>query len=198
MYANLADLTLVWGLLKLLGGLVAFRLVGYKSLDLGQIALRKRNTCDWSFNLFRIQTDELELMNLNLKYIATLATPPFELMGRQSVDLLFRQKQSNQKADAKRIINTNYNYSTDLQALYLSGTYCHRTSTRPPRCITPRQPTMYLDVLCLIPLVLEEKCIWLLAWNHWNDMERRRKKKTCLESSDDERCDINMQQHSYV
>ena len=32
---------------------------------------------------------------------------------------------------------------TDLQALYLSGTYCHRTGTRPPICAKPRQPTMY-------------------------------------------------------
>ena len=31
---------------------------------------------------------------------------------------------------------------TDLPALYLSGTYCHKTSTRPPSCQTPRQPTI--------------------------------------------------------
>ena len=29
-------------------------------------------------------------------------------------------------------------------ALYLSGTYCHKTSTRPPNCVTPRQPTIYV------------------------------------------------------
>ena len=34
----------------------------------------------------------------------------------------------------------------DLLALYLSGTYYHETgTTRPPSCVTPRQPTIYLD-----------------------------------------------------
>ena len=27
--------------------------------------------------------------------------------------------------------------NTDLQALYLSGTYCHKTGTRPPSCTLP-------------------------------------------------------------
>ena len=31
----------------------------------------------------------------------------------------------------------------DLLALYLSETYCHRTGTRPPSCVTPRQQTIY-------------------------------------------------------
>ena len=31
----------------------------------------------------------------------------------------------------------------DLQALSLSGTYCHKTSTRPPSCAKPWQPTIY-------------------------------------------------------
>ena len=31
----------------------------------------------------------------------------------------------------------------DALALYLSGTYCHRTGTRPTSCVTPRQPTIY-------------------------------------------------------
>ena len=30
-----------------------------------------------------------------------------------------------------------------LLALYLSGTYCHKTSTRTPSCVTPRQPTIH-------------------------------------------------------
>ena len=30
----------------------------------------------------------------------------------------------------------------DLQALYLSGTYCHKTGTRPPSCQAPRQTTI--------------------------------------------------------
>ena len=34
--------------------------------------------------------------------------------------------------------------TSDLQALYLSGTYCHKTSTRPPSCNTPRELTVYL------------------------------------------------------
>ena len=31
---------------------------------------------------------------------------------------------------------------TDLQALYLSGTYCHKTGTRPTSCAKPQQPTI--------------------------------------------------------
>ena len=30
---------------------------------------------------------------------------------------------------------------TDLQALYLSGIYCHKTGTRPPSSTTPQAPT---------------------------------------------------------
>ena len=32
----------------------------------------------------------------------------------------------------------------DLRALYLSGTYCHMTGTRPPSCGTLQQPTIYV------------------------------------------------------
>ena len=32
---------------------------------------------------------------------------------------------------------------TDLIDLFLSGTYCHKTGTRPPSCITPRKPTIH-------------------------------------------------------
>ena len=31
----------------------------------------------------------------------------------------------------------------DLLALYFSGTYCHKTGSIPPGCVTPRQPTKY-------------------------------------------------------
>ena len=31
----------------------------------------------------------------------------------------------------------------DLLALYLSGTSCHKTSTRPHSCVTPRQPSIH-------------------------------------------------------
>ena len=31
----------------------------------------------------------------------------------------------------------------DLLDLYLSGTYCQKTGTRPPRCVTPLQPTIF-------------------------------------------------------
>ena len=31
----------------------------------------------------------------------------------------------------------------DLLALYLSGTHCYKTRTRPLSCATPRQPTMF-------------------------------------------------------
>ena len=32
---------------------------------------------------------------------------------------------------------------TNLQALCLSGTNCHKTGTRPPGCATPQELTMY-------------------------------------------------------
>ena len=34
-------------------------------------------------------------------------------------------------------------YKTDLQALYLGGTYGHKTSTRPPSCATPQELTIH-------------------------------------------------------
>ena len=34
----------------------------------------------------------------------------------------------------------------DLLASYLSGTFWHKPSTRPPSCITPQQPTMYVCI----------------------------------------------------
>ena len=34
---------------------------------------------------------------------------------------------------------------TDLLALYLSGTYRHRTGTRTPSCKAPRQLTIYTE-----------------------------------------------------
>ena len=33
---------------------------------------------------------------------------------------------------------------TVFLALYLSGTYCHKTNTRPPSCGTPQQLTIYV------------------------------------------------------
>ena len=36
---------------------------------------------------------------------------------------------------------------TDLLALYLGGTYCHKTGTRPPSCQAPRQPTIYEQMM---------------------------------------------------
>ena len=50
---------------------------------------------------------------------------------------------------------------TDLQALYLSGSYCHKTGIRSPSCNTPRDPTIYLDsksillpyLLCVIDVL---------------------------------------------
>ena len=38
---------------------------------------------------------------------------------------------------------------TDLQTLYLSGSSCHKTGTRPPSCAKPQQPTIYPTV-CLM------------------------------------------------
>ena len=36
----------------------------------------------------------------------------------------------------------------DLQALYLSGTYCQKPGIRPPSCQTFQQPTMYTHCWC--------------------------------------------------
>ena len=36
---------------------------------------------------------------------------------------------------------------TNLQALNLSGTYCHKTGTRPPNCNTPRELTIFILLL---------------------------------------------------
>ena len=45
---------------------------------------------------------------------------------------------------------------TDQQALYLSGTYCHKTGTRLPSCQSPRQPTMFdLFLSCDLMIALE-------------------------------------------
>ena len=39
---------------------------------------------------------------------------------------------------------------TDLQALHLSGTYCHKTGTRPPSCGKPLQLTVHTYKILLI------------------------------------------------
>ena len=43
----------------------------------------------------------------------------------------------------------------DLQALYLSGSYCHQNRTRPPSCGIPRQPTIYARFLPSYFAILE-------------------------------------------
>ena len=63
----------------------------------------------------------------------------------------------------------------DLQTLYLSGTYCHKTSNRPPSCVTPQQPTIYTSnfnsthyffhTLCII--FLDESLNVQLLTIHW-------------------------------
>ena len=37
-------------------------------------------------------------------------------------------------------------HSETAIALYLSGTYCHKTGTKPPSCQTPQQPTIYSEM----------------------------------------------------
>ena len=61
----------------------------------------------------------------------------------------------------------------DLLALYLSGTYCHKTGTRPPSCVAPRQPTINNSrtkhkKLRIIILVLQNNFIKVsLSQNHF-------------------------------
>ena len=53
----------------------------------------------------------------------------------------------------------------DLQALHLSGTYCHNTGTRPPSCQAPRQPTnyenTYLELLVKIKVGIQIPYIYI-------------------------------------
>ena len=44
----------------------------------------------------------------------------------------------------------------DLQASYLSGTYCHETGTGPPSFGTPRQPTIFVSFQVFRDLI--KKC----------------------------------------
>ena len=49
----------------------------------------------------------------------------------------------------------NKSVLTHLLTYQASGTYCHKTITRPPSCVTPQQPTIYADKkiisqICLI------------------------------------------------
>ena len=51
------------------------------------------------------------------------------------------------------IFSTNqkhFLYKADLQDLFLSGIYCHKTGTRPPSCNKPREPTMYVRAFLMI------------------------------------------------
>ena len=41
------------------------------------------------------------------------------------------------------LVEKNY-----LPALYLNETYCHKTGTRPPSCLSPRQMTIYGVIQC--------------------------------------------------
>ena len=45
---------------------------------------------------------------------------------------------NNKKKTLKIKLQALY-HKTDLQTLYFSGTYCHKTGTRPPSCTTPWQ-----------------------------------------------------------
>ena len=55
-----------------------------------------------------------------------------------------------------------------LPTLYLSGTYCYRTGTRPPSCVTPWQPTMYFNIKygILIILILQISIFWEARVKH--------------------------------
>ena len=56
----------------------------------------------------------------------------------------------------------------DLLAIYLSGTYCHRTGTRPASCIKPQQPSIYLvKMLYYFICVKQNKKIILNLIEHY-------------------------------
>ena len=42
-------------------------------------------------------------------------------------------------------------------AINHSGTYCHKTGTRPPSCITPRQPTIARSAMTTLLTYLYEQ-----------------------------------------
>ena len=48
---------------------------------------------------------------------------------------------------------------TDLQALFISGTYCHRTGTRSPSCNTPQEPTIHAH----LEAKYNKELPWLMA-----------------------------------
>ena len=55
-----------------------------------------------------------------------------------------RYKRSRENSLGGRIIISDGEKVDKTVSLYqFSGTYCHKTGTRPPSCSTPRQPTIY-------------------------------------------------------
>ena len=44
---------------------------------------------------------------------------------------------------------------------FLSGTYCHKTGTRPPSCGTPQQPTIYEGAVLIHIQICDEKSLSL-------------------------------------
>ena len=55
----------------------------------------------------------------------------------------------------------------------LSETYCHRTGTRPPICMTPQQPTVYKFLQRMVFSIWEEDCGKLVNWSDiWKCLAR--------------------------
>ena len=61
---------------------------------------------------------------------------------------------------------------THLLTYQASGTYCHKTGTKPPSCVTPRQPTIYADKKIISQ-------IYLISKDCDPDFDRMSKNRSC-------------------
>ena len=84
-----------------------------------------------------LKTGQALMQNMATFHHSETACPHFSnsLLKSDKIDYLFLSTEGS-------LVNKR-----DLLALYLSGTYCHRTGTGPLSCVTPRQRTIYTIAL---------------------------------------------------